>query len=135
MLCGACGRGNTPIALEMSDKTPEKGVWKSGKGKGRQQKKGRQLQDTVWHKSRVPCMGRCDTAPVLELSHAQIDHATLENVTAAIAAGKHMRISRSVRPTQTMLQKGAVKRSKPFAKRATGKRCRRIIGIPDFWKS
>ena len=36
---------------------------------------------------RAPCMGRCDTAPVLELGHAHIDHATPEKVQAAIAAG------------------------------------------------
>ena len=36
---------------------------------------------------RAPCMGRCDTAPVLELGHNHIDHATPEKVTAAIAAG------------------------------------------------
>ena len=35
---------------------------------------------------RAPCMGRCDTAPVLELGHAHIDHATPEKVKAAIAA-------------------------------------------------
>ena len=36
---------------------------------------------------RAPCMGRCDTAPTLELGHNHIDHATVENVLAAIAAG------------------------------------------------
>ncbi len=36
---------------------------------------------------RSPCMGRCDTAPVLELGHHHIDHATPEKVKAAIAAG------------------------------------------------
>jgi len=36
---------------------------------------------------RAPCMGRCDTAPVLELGHHHIDHATPEKVTAAIEAG------------------------------------------------
>jgi len=36
---------------------------------------------------RAPCMGRCDTAPVLELGHAHIDNATVEKVTAAIAGG------------------------------------------------
>ncbi|MDJ0821038.1 MAG: NAD(P)H-dependent oxidoreductase subunit E [Paracoccaceae bacterium] len=36
---------------------------------------------------RAPCMGRCDTAPVLELGHKHIDHATVESVEAAIAAG------------------------------------------------
>ena len=35
---------------------------------------------------RAPCMGRCDTAPVLEIGHNHIDHATPEKVTAAIAA-------------------------------------------------
>src|SRR6056297_753562 len=36
---------------------------------------------------RAPCMGRCDTAPVLEIGHAHIDHATPEKVQQAIAAG------------------------------------------------
>jgi formate dehydrogenase len=36
---------------------------------------------------RAPCMGRCDTAPVLELGHHHIGHATPEKVEAAIAAG------------------------------------------------
>lgn len=36
---------------------------------------------------RAPCMGRCDTAPVLELGHNHIDHATPEKVEAAIQAG------------------------------------------------
>ena len=36
---------------------------------------------------RAPCMGRCDTAPVLELGHKHMDHATPEKVEAAIASG------------------------------------------------
>jgi len=36
---------------------------------------------------RAPCMGRCDTAPVLELGHNHIDHATVEKVEAAIVVG------------------------------------------------
>ncbi|KAF0676129.1 NAD(P)H-dependent oxidoreductase subunit E [Profundibacterium mesophilum] len=36
---------------------------------------------------RAPCMGRCDTAPVLEIGHNHIDHATVQKVEAAIAAG------------------------------------------------
>ncbi|MCL5777995.1 NAD(P)H-dependent oxidoreductase subunit E [Limibaculum sp. FT325] len=36
---------------------------------------------------RAPCMGRCDTAPVLEIGHNHIDHATVEKVEKAIAAG------------------------------------------------
>ena len=179
------------MALDASDKGPRKGVWKSGKGKGRHHTKGRQLQDQAWdevrallgdrprrrdllieflhlvqdsygHLSaahlralaeemrlsmaevyevatfyahfdvvkegetpppaltirvcdslscelagaqqlkaaledgldpaevrvlRAPCMGRCDTAPVLELGHHHIDNATPEKVQAAIAAG------------------------------------------------
>ncbi|MCX7559294.1 NAD(P)H-dependent oxidoreductase subunit E [Sulfitobacter sp. F26204] len=42
---------------------------------------------------RAPCMGRCDTAPVLEIGHNHIDLATPEKVHAAIAAGDtHARI-------------------------------------------
>jgi formate dehydrogenase beta subunit len=36
---------------------------------------------------RAPCMGRCDTAPVLELGHHHIDHASVQKVEAAIAKG------------------------------------------------
>ncbi len=36
---------------------------------------------------RAPCMGRCDTAPVLEIGHNHIDNATPELVSQAIAAG------------------------------------------------
>ena len=35
---------------------------------------------------RAPCMGRCDTAPTLELGHNHIDHATPAKVKAAIAS-------------------------------------------------
>ena len=36
---------------------------------------------------RAPCMGRCDTAPTLEIGHNHIDHATPAKVAEAIAAG------------------------------------------------
>ncbi|MGY6694694.1 MAG: NAD(P)H-dependent oxidoreductase subunit E [Roseinatronobacter sp.] len=36
---------------------------------------------------RAPCMGRCDSAPVLELGHNHIDQATVAKVEAAIAQG------------------------------------------------
>ncbi|MGB5836031.1 MAG: NAD(P)H-dependent oxidoreductase subunit E [Albidovulum sp.] len=36
---------------------------------------------------RAPCMGRCDTAPVLEIGHKHIDNATPEKVSAALKAG------------------------------------------------
>jgi formate dehydrogenase len=45
------------------------------------------LDPTAVRVVRAPCMGRCDTAPVLELGHNHIDHATPEKVQAAIAAG------------------------------------------------
>ena len=36
---------------------------------------------------RAPCMGRCDSAPVAEVGHNHIGHATPERVAQAIAAG------------------------------------------------
>ena len=36
---------------------------------------------------RAPCMGRCDTAPALEIGHRHVDHATPAKVDAVIAAG------------------------------------------------
>lgn len=36
---------------------------------------------------RAPCMGRCDTAPVLEIGHRHIDHATPEKVDMVLAEG------------------------------------------------
>ena len=35
---------------------------------------------------RAPCVGRCDTAPAVEVGHNFIDHATPESVGAAVAA-------------------------------------------------
>lgn len=36
---------------------------------------------------RAPCMGRCDTAPVLEIRHRHVDHATPEKVDMVLAEG------------------------------------------------
>jgi formate dehydrogenase len=36
---------------------------------------------------RAPCMGRCDTAPVAEVGHHHVDHASAETVMAAASAG------------------------------------------------
>ncbi|UPK34030.1 NAD(P)H-dependent oxidoreductase subunit E [Bradyrhizobium sp. 186] len=36
---------------------------------------------------RAPCVGRCDTAPVAEVGHNFVDHATVGNVLAAAKAG------------------------------------------------
>ena len=35
---------------------------------------------------RAPCMGRCDTAPVLELGHKHIDHADFDTVKMAVTS-------------------------------------------------
>ncbi len=35
---------------------------------------------------RAPCMGRCDTAPALEIGHNHIDHADLDKVAGAIGS-------------------------------------------------
>jgi formate dehydrogenase len=37
---------------------------------------------------RAPCMGRCDCAPVAEVGHHHIDHATTASIDAAIGAGQ-----------------------------------------------
>lgn len=36
---------------------------------------------------RAPCMGRCDTAPVVEIGHRHVDHATPDLISAVIASG------------------------------------------------
>jgi formate dehydrogenase beta subunit len=36
---------------------------------------------------RAPCMGRCDTAPVAEIGHRHVDHATPEAIAEALASG------------------------------------------------
>ncbi len=37
--------------------------------------------------TRAPCMGRCDVAPVAEVGHRHIDHATVQSISAAATAG------------------------------------------------
>ncbi|PWJ21023.1 NAD(P)H-dependent oxidoreductase subunit E [Jannaschia seohaensis] len=42
---------------------------------------------------RAPCMGRCDTAPVCEVGHRHVDHATPDLVSEVVASGdRHARI-------------------------------------------
>ena len=36
---------------------------------------------------RAPCMGRCDTAPVAEVGHRHVDHATPDSIAAVVAGG------------------------------------------------
>ena len=37
---------------------------------------------------RAPCMGRCDTAPVCEVGHRFVDHATVADVRAVVESGE-----------------------------------------------
>ena len=38
---------------------------------------------------RAPCMGRCDTAPVAEVGHRHVDHATLDSLKEVAESGDH----------------------------------------------
>jgi formate dehydrogenase beta subunit len=38
---------------------------------------------------RAPCMGRCDAAPVAEVAHRAVDHATPDKVAEAVRGGDH----------------------------------------------
>ena len=38
---------------------------------------------------RAPCMGRCDCAPVAEVGHRHVDHATLDNLAQTAQSGHH----------------------------------------------
>jgi formate dehydrogenase len=38
---------------------------------------------------RAPCMGRCDTAPVVEVGHRHVDHADKGSIAAVVQSSKH----------------------------------------------
>ena len=38
---------------------------------------------------RAPCMGRCDTAPVVEVGHRHVDHADADSIGATVHSGRH----------------------------------------------
>jgi formate dehydrogenase beta subunit len=38
---------------------------------------------------RAPCMGRCDTAPVVEVGHRHVDHADADSIAAVAHIGSH----------------------------------------------
>jgi formate dehydrogenase beta subunit len=50
---------------------------------------------------RAPCMGRCDTAPVCEVGHHHVDHATLESVLGVVERGEHAPV---IPPYETLAQ-------------------------------
>lgn len=65
---------------------------------------------------RAPCMGRCDTAPTLELGHNHIDHATIEKVQAAISSGDTNVKIPDYETLKTYLEKGGYSKLKSFEK-------------------
>lgn len=51
----------------------------------------RELEDHLGARVRVlraPCMGRCDTAPVVAVNQNHVDHASLQTVSTAVDSGK-----------------------------------------------
>lgn len=65
---------------------------------------------------RAPCMGRCDTAPTLELGHNHIDNATIEKVQAAISSGDTNVKIPDYETLKTYLEKGGYSKLKSFEK-------------------
>ena len=65
---------------------------------------------------RAPCMGRCDTAPTLEVGHNHIDYATVEKVRAAISSGD-TNVKIPVHETlKTYMEKGGYSKLKSLEK-------------------
>ena len=65
---------------------------------------------------RAPCMGRCDTAPTLELGHNHIDYATVEKVQAAISSGDTNVKIPDYETLKTYMEKGGYSKLKSFEK-------------------
>ena len=65
---------------------------------------------------RAPCMGRCDTAPTLELGHNHIDNATIEKVQAAISSGDTNVKIPDYETLKSYLEKGGYSKLKSFEK-------------------
>jgi formate dehydrogenase len=55
---------------------------------------------------RAPCVGRCDTAPAVEVGHYFIDHASVETVLSAVEGGHHEPIIPSYLDYETYVQRG-----------------------------
>ena len=66
------------LACELAGAQELKARWRTGSTRG-----GAGL--------RAPCMGRCDTAPVLEMGHNHIDHATPGKGAGGDRGGRHAR--------------------------------------------
>ena len=65
---------------------------------------------------RAPCMGRCDTAPTLELGHNHIDYATVEKVHAAISSGDTNVKMPDYETLKTYMEKGGYSKLKSLEK-------------------
>ena len=65
---------------------------------------------------RAPCMGRCDTAPTLELGHNHIDYATVEKVRAAISSGDTNVKMPDYETLKTYMEKGGYSKLKSLEK-------------------
>ena len=65
---------------------------------------------------RAPCMGRCDTAPTLELGHNHIDYATVEKVQAAISSGDTNVKIPDYEALKTYMEKGGYSKLKSLEK-------------------
>ena len=65
---------------------------------------------------RAPCMGRCDTAPTLELGHNHIDYATIEKVRAAISSGDTNVKIPDYEALKTYMKKGGYSKLKSLEK-------------------
>ena len=65
---------------------------------------------------RAPCMGRCDTAPVCEIGHLHVDHATVESVEAVVSSGRREpRIPALSEPRRVSRPKAAIPCSRAVA--------------------
>ena len=65
---------------------------------------------------RAPCMGRCDTAPTLEVGHNHIDYATVEKVRAAISSGNTNVKIPDYEALKTYMKKGGYSKLKSLEK-------------------
>jgi NADH:ubiquinone oxidoreductase subunit F (NADH-binding)/NADH:ubiquinone oxidoreductase subunit E len=58
---------------------------------------------------RAPCMGACDKAPVAAVGHAQVFHATNENVSAAVKAHEHPHAFKTANDFEAYRKQGGYK--------------------------